>query len=200
MYSFNKIVDFEKVFVLEPKKHLDERGYFQELFNVNEFYALTGIKFVPVQENESCSKYGVMRGMHFQTSPYEQAKLVKCLRGKILDIIIDINPESPSYRKVFGVLLSEKNNKQLFVPKGFAHGFIALSDNAIIRYLTDFDYVPNSEGGYLFDENIFKKGVYCAIGVDFSEEEADKLLEDYQNGMIGTLSEKDCNHSTFILA
>lgn len=199
MYSFNKIVDFEKVFVLEPKKHLDERGYFQELFNEGEFNSLTGIRFNPVQENESCSKYGVMRGMHFQTVPCEQAKLVKCLRGKILDIIMDINPESPSYKKVFGVLLSEKNNKQLFVPKGFAHGFIALSDNAVIRYLTDFDYVPNSEGGYLFDENIFKKGVRSAIGFDFSEEEANKLLEDYQNGVVGMMSEKDSYNPTFSL-
>lgn len=200
MYSFNKIVDFEKVFVLEPKKHLDERGYFQELFNEGEFNSLTGIRFNPVQENESCSKYGVMRGMHFQSAPCEQAKLVKCLRGKILDIIMDINPESPSYKKVFGVLLSEKNNKQLFVPKGFAHGFIALSDNAVIRYLTDFDYVPNSEGGYLFDENIFKKGVRSAIGFDFSEEEANKLLEDYQNGVVGMMSEKDSYNPTFSLA
>lgn len=200
MYSFNKIMDFENVWVLEPKKHLDERGYFQEIFNLDEFENITGINFVPVQENESCSHEGVMRGMHFQVEPHEQAKLVKCLKGKILDVIMDITPSSLTFKKIFGVILSEKNNKQLFVPSGFAHGFISLENNSVIRYLTNNYYNNIYETGYHFSKDILLKGIYSAIDENFTLEEANRIINLYTNeyeGGFGILSEKDLNLPVF---
>ena len=198
MKTFNKVTNLRDVWVLEPKKYFDERGYFQEIFNSIEFYEYTKIPFHPVQENESCSKYGVMRGLHFQFAPYEQAKLVKCMKGKILDVIVDIMPESPTFKEIFGVILSEKNNKQLFVPKGFAHGFVALEDNSIIRYLTDNEYVPSSDSGYYFTLEILKKGLFNAVGCDLTLEDAKTIFDKLCNNNSLVLSVKDSNLCDFV--
>ena len=183
MLSYNQICGFNGLYILEPKKFLDDRGYFQELFNKDEFENYTNIKFQPVQENESSSKAGVVRGLHFQKGDFEQAKLVKCLRGTIIDVALDLRKDSFSYGKLFSTILSEKNNRQLFIPKGYAHGFIALGENTgnIIRYLTDNPYSPNDEDGILFDEKYLTMAFKTAISNELAEESLPPL----------TFSEKD---------
>lgn len=202
MLSYNKICGFEGLYVLEPKKFLDNRGYFQELFNKDEFEFYTGIKFKPVQENESSSKAGVVRGLHFQTGEFEQAKLVKCMRGAIIDVALDIRKGSDSYGKLFSTILSEKNNKQLFIPKGYAHGFIALYENTnnVIRYLTDNPYTPYSEDGILFNDTFLNKAFDCAVCDEFPKD----IAEDFKNRNSRSLptllfSEKDLLFNEFNL-
>lgn len=163
MLSYNKIVDFNNLYVIEPKKFIDNRGYFQEIFNEDEFKSYTNIDFHPVQENESCSSFGVVRGLHFQMNDFQQAKLVKCLEGRIIDVALDITPSSPSFGKLFSIVLSKDNNKQLFIPKGYAHGFIAIDSTNTIRYLTDNPYSPSNENGILFDTNFILKALKNAL-------------------------------------
>ena len=117
-------------YLIKPNIFKDERGYFYESFNEREFKEKIGdVKFV--QDNESCSAYGVIRGMHFQRPPYEQAKLVRVVKGEVVDIVIDLRKKSPTYQKIWKVYLSEENKRQFFVPRGFAHGFLSLKDNTI---------------------------------------------------------------------
>lgn len=171
MLSYNKICGFDGLYILEPKKFLDDRGYFQELFNEEEFEFYTSIDFRPVQENESSSITGVVRGLHFQKDKFAQAKLVKCLRGTIIDVALDLRKESISYGKLFSTVLSEKNNKQLFIPRGYAHGFVAIGDgDNVIRYLTDNSYSSNNEDGVLFDTTYLNKAFDCAICDEFPKE------------------------------
>jgi dTDP-4-dehydrorhamnose 3,5-epimerase len=188
MLSYNQICGFNGLYILEPKKFLDDRGYFQELFNKDEFENYTNIKFQPVQENESSSKAGVVRGLHFQKGDFEQAKLVKCFRGAIIDVALDLRKDSFSYGKLFSTVLSEKNNKQLFIPRGYAHGFIALDENTdnVIRYLTDNPYSPNDEDGVLFDSEYLNLAFKNAICDEFPKGIAEKFLN-YDL----TFSEKD---------
>ena len=136
----------EGVFILEPKVFKDARGYFFESFSKKEFEKEIG-KIDFVQDNESCSSKGVIRGMHFQRPPFSQAKLVRCVVGKVLDVAIDLRKESPTYGEYVAVELSEDNHLQFFIPKGFAHGFEVLSDTAIFQYKCDEYYHPEAEGG-----------------------------------------------------
>lgn len=136
----------EGVVIIEPRVFKDARGYFFESFSQREFEEkVRKINFV--QDNESMSSYGVVRGLHFQKPPYAQAKLVRCVKGKVLDVAIDIRIGSPTYGKHVAVELSEENHRMCFIPKGFAHGFAVLSDTAIFQYKCDEYYHRESEGG-----------------------------------------------------
>lgn len=136
----------EGLVVLEPKVFADSRGYFFEKFSQREFERLVGeVNFV--QDNESKSGYGVVRGLHFQRAPFAQAKLVSCVRGRVLDVAVDLREGSPTYGRHFSVELSEENHRQFFIPKGFAHGFSVLSSEAVFQYKCDEYYHPESEDG-----------------------------------------------------
>lgn len=138
--------DIDGVFIIEPKVFKDDRGYFFESFSQREFeIKVEEIKFV--QDNESKSTYGVMRGLHFQKPPYSQSKLVRCVKGMVLDVAVDIRKGSPTYGEHIAVILSEFNHRQLFIPKGFAHGFAVLSEDAIFQYKCDEFYHPEVDGG-----------------------------------------------------
>lgn len=134
-----------EVIVVEPKQHGDDRGYFAETYRQNLLDKAIGYKVNFIQDNESKSKKGVLRGMHFQLSPYTQAKLVRVLEGTVLDVAVDIREGSKSFGEHVKVVLSHKNKRQLFVPRGFAHGYLVLSDTATFSYKVDNDYDPASE-------------------------------------------------------
>lgn len=146
--------DIEGVVIIKPRILYDARGYFFESFSQKEFdEKVRPIRFV--QDNESKSSYGVMRGLHYQKMPYTQSKLVRCVKGKVLDVAVDIRKGSPTFGKHVAVELSEDNHLQFFIPKGFAHGFAVLSEEAIFQYKCDAFYAPQSEGGIqLIDENL----------------------------------------------
>lgn len=134
------------VFILEPRIFKDARGYFYESYNKQEFDRLIGsVEFV--QDNESCSQYGVMRGLHFQRPPHTQAKLVRCVRGRVLDVAVDIRKDSPTFGQHVAVELTEDNHRMFFIPRGFAHGFSVLSDTAVFQYKCDNFYCPEADGG-----------------------------------------------------
>lgn len=138
--------------LLKPTIFTDPRGYFFESFNKNKFQQLTGLEVNFVQDNQSFSSYGVLRGLHFQKGEHAQAKLVRVLKGEVLDVAIDLRPESPTFGKHFSVILSEENKLQLFVPRGFAHGFAVISEQAEFFYKCDNYYNKESEGGLLFSD------------------------------------------------
>ncbi|EOT28310.1 dTDP-4-dehydrorhamnose 3,5-epimerase [Eubacterium sp. 14-2] len=158
--------------VIEPAVFGDARGYFMETYNYNDF-AEAGIDCTFVQDNQSASRKGVLRGLHFQIN-YPQDKLVRVVRGQVYDVAVDLREDSETFGKWFGVILSEENKKQFFIPKGFAHGFVVLSDYAEFCYkVTDF-YHPNDEGGLLWnDSNI---GVQWPMPEGMREE--DLILSD----------------------
>jgi len=136
----------EGVVIIEPKVFKDARGYFFESFSQREFEEkVRPINFV--QDNESMSSYGVMRGLHFQSPPYTQSKLVRCVKGKVLDVAVDIRKGSPTFGQHVAVELSEDNHRQFFVPRGFAHGFAVLSETAVFQYKCDNFYAPQADGG-----------------------------------------------------
>ena len=138
--------DIEGVVIIEPKVFDDARGYFFESFSQREFEEkVRKINFV--QDNESMSSYGVMRGLHFQRPPFTQSKLVRCVKGCVLDVAVDIRKGSPTYGKHVAVELSEENHRQFFVPRGFAHGFAVLSEIAVFQYKCDNFYAPQADGG-----------------------------------------------------
>ena len=140
--------------IIRPRVFSDERGYFFESYSKREFCDKVA-DVVFVQDNQSKSSYGVIRGLHFQTPPFAQSKLVRCVEGKVLDVVVDIRKGSPTYGKHLAVELSEDNHLQLFIPKGFAHGFSVLSETAVFQYKCDNYYHPESEGGInLFDSEI----------------------------------------------
>ena len=153
----------EGLIIIKPQIFKDSRGYFFESFSQREFNEkVTPIQFV--QDNESCSSYGVMRGLHFQKPPYSQSKLVRCVKGSVLDVAIDIRKGSPTYGKHVAIELSAENHLQFFIPKGFAHGFAVLSEEAILQYKCDEFYTPQSEGGIqLMDESL---GINWPISAD----------------------------------
>ena len=143
--------ELEDVLILEPKVFQDDRGYFFESFNENKFKKLIGdIQFV--QDNESKSTYGVIRGLHFQKPPYAQAKLVRAVVGSVLDVVVDLRSNSLTYGQHITVLLSEENKRQLYIPRGFAHGFSVLSPEAVFQYKCDNYYAPNSEGSLIWND------------------------------------------------
>lgn len=139
------------VYVIEPKVFEDNRGYFFESFKQQEFeQAVSYIDFV--QDNESKSNYGVLRGLHYQKGEYSQAKLVRVIRGKVLDVAVDLRKSSPTFGKYVMVELSEDNKHQLFIPRGFAHGFLVMSDEAIFTYKVDNVYAPKAEASIRWDD------------------------------------------------
>lgn len=166
--------DIAGVVVLEPRVFGDGRGYFFESFSQREFCGLVGeVNFV--QDNESRSSYGVIRGLHYQLPPYTQAKLVRAVEGEVLDVVVDLRKNSATRGKHLSVVLSAENKRQLFVPRGFAHGFAVLSPQAVFQYKCDHYYAPQYEGGIRFDDP--------ALGIDWKIPEADRIL-----------SEKDKRH------
>ena len=139
-------------FIIELNVFKDSRGYFFESFNQNKFNELIGGDINFIQDNESFSSKGVLRGLHFQTGEYAQAKLVRVVKGTVLDVVVDMRKESPTFSKHFSIELSEDNKTQLFVPRGFAHGFIVLSETAIFSYKCDNFYNKASEQGLRYDD------------------------------------------------
>lgn len=138
--------DIEGVVIIEPRVFKDARGYFFESFSQREFEEkVRKINFV--QDNESMSSYGVMRGLHFQRPPFAQSKLVRCVKGAVLDVAVDIRKGSPTYGQHVAVKLTEDNHRQFFIPRGFAHGFAVLSDVAVFQYKCDNYYAPQADGG-----------------------------------------------------
>ena len=169
--------DIEGLVVIEPRVFGDSRGYFFESFSQREFEKEVGqVRFV--QDNESKSSYGVVRGLHFQKPPHTQSKLVRVVKGRVLDVAVDLRRDSKTYGKYFSVELTEDNHLQLFIPKGFAHGFAVLSDEAVFQYKCDEFYAPESEGAIAWNDP--------DIGVDWQIPE-NKVI----------LSEKDKKHPSF---
>lgn len=145
--------DIEGLLILEPAVFGDDRGYFLEFWNKN-LLSEKGISFSPVQQNESGSSYGVIRGLHYQLNPFGQAKLVRVVSGKVLDVAVDLRKDSLTYGQFQSVILSSENKKQFLIPKGFAHGFSVLSDFAIFSYMCDEYYNPAVERGIAYNDKI----------------------------------------------
>lgn len=165
--------DIEGLIILEPRVFEDARGYFFESFSQREFEEKVG-KIDFVQDNESKSSYGVMRGLHFQRPPYTQSKLVRCVRGAVLDVAVDIRKGSPTYGQHVAVELTEENHRQFFIPKGFAHGFAVLSETAVFQYKCDNFYHPEADGGIsIMDKSL---GIDWRIPVDMA------ILSDKDSG------------------
>ena len=166
--------DIEGVYIIKPRVFGDARGYFFESYSKREFEEKVG-KVDFVQDNESMSKKGVMRGLHFQRPPYAQSKLVRCVKGSVLDVAVDIRKGSPTYGKHVAVELTEDNHLQFFIPKGFAHGFVVLSDVAVFQYKCDNFYHPETDGGIsILDDS---------LGIDWKISTQNAIL-----------SEKDTKH------
>jgi dTDP-4-dehydrorhamnose 3,5-epimerase len=144
-----KILD---IALVKPTIHGDDRGYFLETFRQDLFEDFIGEKVGFIQDNESKSNKGVLRGLHYQIPPYEQAKLVRVIKGSVLDVVVDIRKSSPTFGNSVAVELSDKNKHQLFIPKGFAHGFVVLSNEAIFAYKVDNVYRPEFEKGIIFND------------------------------------------------
>ncbi len=176
----------EGLHVITPTAYGDERGYFMETYNYNDF-AAEGIDHKFVQDNQSASKKGVLRGLHFQLE-YPQDKLVRVINGEVFDVAVDLRNGSPTFGKHYGILLSAENKKQFFVPKGFAHGFLVVSDYAEFCYkVTDF-YHPNDEGGLMYnDPDIgvewpFSDGLTEADLILSDKDKVNQSFKDYCNG------------------
>lgn len=142
----------EGLLIIDPTVFGDSRGYFFESYNKQRFNEATGLDIDFVQDNQSKSCYGVLRGLHFQKPPYAQSKLVRCVRGKVLDVAVDIRKSSPTFGKYVAVELTEDNHRQLFIPHGFAHGFVVLSEEAIFQYKCDNFYHKESEGAIAWND------------------------------------------------
>ena len=143
--------DFPGLAIIEPKVFGDERGYFYESYN-EKVMVQAGIHTIFKQDNQSFSKYGVIRGLHFQLNPHSQTKLIRVIEGAIYDVVLDLRKDSPTFGKWFGIDLSAENKRQLYIPKGFAHGFSVLSPQTIILYKCDNFYNPQFEGGILYND------------------------------------------------
>ena len=172
-FNFNK-TKLEGVYIIEPKVFGDDRGYFMETYN-KEHFAEAGLNMTFVQDNESKSNKGVLRGLHFQRK-HSQGKLVRVTQGEVFDVAVDLRTGSPTYGQWDGVILNEENKKQFYIPKGFAHGFLVLSDDAVFNYkCTDF-YSPEYDGGVMWNDP--------EINIEWPLEKIENIL----------LSEKDKNH------
>lgn len=166
--------DIDGVVIIEPRVIKDARGYFFESYSKREFdEKVAKIDFV--QDNESCSTRGVMRGLHFQRPPFSQTKLVRCVRGAVLDVAVDLRNDSPTYGRHVAVELTEDNHRQFFIPKGFAHGFAVLSDVAVFQYKCDEFYHPEADGGISILDG--------SLGIDWRIDPHEAIL-----------SEKDTRH------
>lgn len=144
--------DIAGVWILEPTLHVDQRGYFFESFRADRFRSLTGLEVAFVQENEAMSRRGVVRGLHYQLAPYAQAKLVRVVAGTVWDVAVDMRRSSPTFGRYVAVELSAENKRQLFIPKGFAHGYAVLSEEAVFQYKCDAYYHPEAEAGVRWDD------------------------------------------------
>ena len=164
--------------VIEPKVFGDERGYFYEAYNKNTFHEL-GLDYDFVQDNQSFSRKGVLRGLHFQKQ-FPQAKLVRVIEGEVFDVAVDLRKDSPTFGKWYGVTLSGENKKMFMIPRGFAHGFLVLSETAVFSYKCDDFYHPNDEGGIIYNDP--------DIGIEWPEVDCELVL-----------SEKDKRHNRLIL-
>ena len=142
----------EGVLIIEPKIWGDDRGYFFESYSAHDFAVKTGLDITFVQDNESKSRYGVLRGLHFQNPPYTQSKLVRVIKGRVLDVAVDIRKGSPTYGQYVSCELTAENHRQFFVPKGMAHGFVVLSEEAVFQYKCDEFYHPEAEGAIAWDD------------------------------------------------
>lgn len=161
--------DIEGLLVIEPRVFTDQRGYFSETFSRKMFEEqVAPVQFV--QDNESYSRRGVLRGLHFQRAPFAQAKLVRVAKGEVLDVAVDLRKGSPTYGKHSAIRLSLENKLQLFIPKGFAHGFIVLSDEALFQYKCDNYYAPDHEGALLWNDP--------ALGIDWIIPEREIILSE----------------------
>jgi dTDP-4-dehydrorhamnose 3,5-epimerase len=167
-------------FLIKPKIFFDERGYFFESFNNEIFKKETGISINFVQDNQSKSSKGVLRGLHFQTGIHAQAKLVRVIKGKILDVCVDLRENSSTFGKHFLVVLDDKENKQLFIPKGFAHGFVVLENETIFAYKCDAFYNKASESGIIFNDKDLNIDWNLSEN-DFIISEKDKYLPSFKN-------------------
>jgi dTDP-4-dehydrorhamnose 3,5-epimerase len=146
-------LEIPEVILCEPKILSDERGYFSETFRQDKLEEFLGFPIHFCQENESKSSYGVLRGLHYQIAPYAQTKLVRVLQGAVLDVSVDLRKDSPTFGKHIAIELSEENKKQIFIPRGFAHGFIVLSNEVILGYKVDNYYHQVSERGIVYNDN-----------------------------------------------
>ena len=150
-----KRLEIPDVILIEPKVFEDERGFFMETYKKEDFDEKAGIKGEFIQDNHSKSEYGVLRGLHFQKEPYAQTKIVRCVSGEIYDVAVDLRKNSPTFGRYVSVELSEENKFMVYVPKGFAHGFLVLSENAEVIYKVDNVYAPGYETGLIWnDEDI----------------------------------------------
>lgn len=169
-------------YILEPTVFEDERGYFYEKFNEEKFEALTGMNGHFVQDNISKSSYGVLRGVHLQKGEHAQAKLVSCLEGKVFDVAVDLREDSPTFGQWFGVELTPENKLQLYVPRGFGHGFSVLSETAIFSYKCDNFYHKDSEGSVIWNDK--------DLNIDWKLP-ADKVLLSEKDSKLPTFAEKN---------
>tara|TARA_B100001057_G_scaffold491814_1_gene582866 strand:- start:461 stop:997 length:537 start_codon:yes stop_codon:yes gene_type:complete len=162
----------EGLLIIEPQLFKDDRGFFFESYNKNNL----DINVVFVQDNLSKSHKGVIRGLHFQSPPFEQAKLVRCVSGNILDVAVDLRTSSKTYGMSFSVELSSENNKQLFIPKGFAHGFQVLSETAVVDYKVDNYYNPKSDSGIIWNDTDLSIGWNLSLKPILSERDTKLIL------------------------
>lgn len=186
--------DIEGVLILEPRVFKDARGYFFESFSQRDFERILEENAGPglpktvnfVQDNESMSSYGVMRGLHFQRPPYTQSKLVRCVKGAVLDVAVDIRKGSPTYGQHVSCLLTEENHRQLFIARGFAHGFSVLSETAVFQYKCDNYYAPQADGGIsIMDEGLGIDWMIPADRTILSEKDTKhELLKDFDSPFI----------------
>lgn len=165
-----KKTEIDGVWIIEPKVFSDARGYFYEAWKQAEFDENIGYHVDFIQDNESKSSYGVLRGLHYQKGEFSQAKLVRVLRGKVLDVAVDLRKDSPTLGKYVAAELSDENKRQFFIPRGFAHGFLVLSDEAVFTYKVDNVYAPQSEASIKWNDE--------TIGIDWGMNEGDVLLSE----------------------
>lgn len=182
--------DIEGVVILEPRVFADDRGCFFESFS-QQWFAENVCDTVFVQDNESHSRHGVVRALHFQLPPNAQSKLVRVVRGRVLDVAVDIRRGSPTFGRHVAVELSDENRRQLFIPRGFAHGFAVLSDEAVFQYKCDNYYAPQSEGSIMFDDP--------ALGIDWHIARQDMVLsaKDLQSPMFADAVLFDYNEKLY---
>lgn len=162
--------DVDGVLIVEPKVFGDSRGYFMEVFSERDFRAATGLDVHFVQDNESMSSKGVLRGLHFQKAPYSQSKLVRVVSGSVQDVAVDLRAGSPTFGKYVSVVLSGENRRMFYIPEGFAHGFLVLEDNTVFQYKCGAFYEPSSEASVRWDDP--------DIGVEWMRTEGELLLSD----------------------
>ena len=172
------------VFVIEPQVHGDHRGYFVETFRQDKFEQAVGYSVNFVQDNESKSSKGVLRGLHFQLAPHAQSKLVRVIEGAVLDVAVDIRKGSPSFGQYVAVELSGENKKQMFIPRGFAHGFVVLTDTATFAYKVDNYYSPECDRGLAFDDT--------ELNIDWQLDKEQLLLSDKDSQQVKLAELTDC--------